>query len=216
MTVAIIGITLYRPSGSKVGGVAMDMPKEDGVYIYNRGEWRRVSADGPFVPKEDGVYVYYFRNRKCPGCKSFDSTWLKAVDKAGRELHGIPVIVQCTNFFIECGDESAKDTFILFLVTVTPQIMVLVVENSELRFVEREYGPLDYDVLIQFVNETRKRMESYLAGKGMEQEESEGEGIYIELSGDWKRVVEKLKRMLFEGKNLREICDESGCRIYVE
>ncbi len=193
----------------------MELPEEEGVYVYDHGKWHRVAVDGPFVPKENGVYVYYFRNKKCPGCKTFDSIWLKAVDKAGKEFHGVPVIIQCTNFFIECGDESAKDTFILFLITVTPQVLVLVVENGELRFVEREYGSLDYNELMQFVNEARKRMETYLASEGIEQEESE-EGIYIELTGDWKNIVEKLKRMLFEGRNLREICDESGCRVYVE
>ncbi len=194
----------------------MELPEEEGVYVYDHGEWHRVAVDGPFVPKEDGVYVYYFRNKKCPGCKAFDSTWLKAVGKADKEFHGVPVIIQCTNFFIECSDESAKDTFILFLVTITPQVLVLVVENGELRFVEREYSSLDYDELLQFVNEARKRMEMYLASEGIEQEEGEGEGIYIELTGDWKSIVEKLKRMLFEGRNLREICDESGCRVYVE
>jgi len=191
----------------------MPIPQQDGVYVYSNGIWSRVSLDGPFVPSIDGVYVYYFRNRKCPGCKVFDDTWLKAVVKSGREFHGVPIVVQCTNFFIECYDRSARDTFILFLVTVTPQVVVVVIENGELRFAEREYGALDYDKLLEFVNGVRKRMEEHLT---RESEEEEGEGLYIELTGNWKEVVERIERMLFEGKNLREICDESGCRIYVE
>ena len=191
----------------------MLIPQKDGVYVYSDGTWNRVGLNGPYVPNVDGVYVYYFRNRKCPGCKAFDRTWLEAVMRSGRELHGIPVIVQCTNFFIECYDQSARDTFILFLVTVTPQIVVVVIENGELRFAEREYGALDYDKLLEFVNGVRKRMEEHLLREG---EEEEGEGLYIELTGNWKEVVEKIEKMLFEGRNLKEICDESGCRVYVE
>lgn len=190
----------------------MLIPQEDGVYVYSDGTWSRVYSDGPFVPSVDGVYVYYFRNRRCPGCKAFDATWLRAVKRSGSELHGVPVVIQCTNFFIECSDQSARDTFILFLITVTPQVVVVVIENGELKFAEREYGALDYDKLLEFVNGVRKRMDEYL----VRESEEEGEGLYIELVGNWKKVVERIEKMIFEGRNLREVCDESGCRVYVE
>jgi len=192
------------------------VPDEDGVYVYDRSAkvWRRVFEDGPWVPREDGVYLAYFRNRVCPGCKAFDKLWEELVEGCVEELRATPAIVYCNNFFFDCRDKTAADTFLLFLVNATPQVVVMVVEGGDLRYVERGYGFEFEDVgdLLKFANEAVERMKSYTTS---EKEEVEGEELVVE-GGDWKEVVEKLRKLILEGRNVREVCDERGCRFVVE
>ena len=192
------------------------IPSEEGVFVFDKNirQWRKACFEGPYVPKSDGVYLFYFRNFNCIGCKAFDRIWNEILKKYINEIHGELIMVQCTNFFYECRDSCASDTFVLFLVTATPQLLVVIVERGELRYVEREIGVLSIDKVLEFVNRARERMERY--EKQAISEESKEEGVFIEFEGDWKKVVEKIRKLLFEGRNIREVCDESGCRLYVE
>jgi len=196
--------------------MSCDIPHEEGVYVFDRGSrrWTRIEVDGPWVPREDGTYLVYFRNKICPGCKGFDKLWRELVYERIDELQAVPAMVQCTNFFFNCSDRTAADTFILFLVNATPQVLVLVVEGGELRFMEREFVFDSVDDLIEFANGVRDRMAKY-AAQGEEESAAGGEELFIE-GEDWKEIVEKIKKLLFEGKNIREICDERGCRYVVE
>lgn len=193
------------------------IPEEEGVYVFDRESrrWVRVYEDGPWVPKEDGTYLTYFRNHVCPGCKAFDRLWEELVESAIDKLEAVPALVQCRNFFFDCSDRTASDTFLLFLVNATPQVVVMIVENGDLRYVERCYGfeVEDVDDLLRFANEARERMAKYAEEGGAE--EGGGEELVVE-GGNWKEVVEKLRKLLLEGRNVREVCDERGCRFVVE
>ncbi len=195
------------------------IPEEEGVFVFDKGskEWRKVVEDGPWVPKEDGVYLAYFRNHICPGCKAFDRVWSELIEDRIEEIAAVPALVQCHNFFFDCNDKTASDTFLLFLVNATPQVVVLIVEEGELRFVERFYGFEIEDVgdLVKIANEARERMARYLEQGGEEEAEGGGEELVVE-GGNWKEVVEKLRQLLLEGRNVREVCDERGCRFVVE
>ncbi|NPA97370.1 MAG: hypothetical protein GXO32_07205 [Crenarchaeota archaeon] len=195
------------------------IPEEEGVYVFNREarSWVKISEDGPWVPKEDGTYLAYFRNHICPGCKAFDRVWEELIEKCVDKLHAVPALVQCRNFFFDCSDRTASDTFLLFLVNATPQVIVMVVEGGELRYVERCYGFEIESVedLLAFANEARERMRKYAEEGEAESEEESGEELVVE-GGNWKEVVEKLRKLLLEGRNVREVCDERGCRFVVE
>jgi len=191
-----------------------EIPQEEGVYLFDVGSktWRKIEVDGPWVPREDGTYLVYFRNKICPGCKGFDRLWRELVYERIGDLRAVPAMVQCTNFFFNCSDRTAADTFILFLVNATPQVLVLIVEGGELRFMEREFVFETVDDLIEFANGARERMAKYAS---QPEEEVSGEELFIE-GENWKEIVEKIKKLLFEGRNIREICDERGCRYVVE
>jgi len=191
---------------------------EDGVYMYNKNAltWTRLKLGEPYVPREDGLHVVYFRNRKCPGCKAFDRIWIEYIKKH-REDHNIKefIIVQCTHFFYECFDGDAVDTFILYLVLETPQVIAIISENSTPIYIEREIGVDTLDKLEIFVNGTFDRMKRYFEEN--HEEETDSGSLYIDL--DFKKpkeVVSKLRKLLFEGRNIREVCDEKGCRIFIE
>lgn len=190
----------------------MCIPNDDGIYMCYSDSFHKVVADGPFVPEVDGVYVIYFRNVMCPGCKAFDKVWQSFVsayrDKAKY------VVIQCKNFFHECKDSTASDSFIFYLVFETPQTIIIVVENSLPVYIEREVGFIDIDKLKDFVLNVRERM---LMSMSMESEAEEGEGIYIDFSKrDWKEIVKELKKLILEGKSIREVCTAEGCRIVLE
>lgn len=193
------------------------VPDEDGVYIFDKAErkWRRVVEDGPWVPREDGVYLAYFRNRVCPGCRAFDELWEELVEERIEDLRATPAVVYCNNFFFDCRDKTASDTFLLFLVNATPQVVVMIVEGGDLRYVERGYGFEfeNVDDLLRFANEAPERMKSYAREGAVE--EAGGEELVVE-GRNWKEVVEKLRKLILEGKNVREVCDERGCRFVVE
>ena len=190
------------------------LPQEDGIYIYQNGAYERLKIEGPFVPERDGTYIIYFRNKRCPGCKAFDRKWNIFV-KRFRTDFGSLAIVQCTNFFHECGDQAAADTFIFYLVFATPQIIVVIIENGVPVYVERELYFDSVESLENFVygvHERRKQLESQ-PGEELE----EGEGIYIDLSKkNWREIVEQIKKLVIEGKSLKEVCTESGCKLVVE
>lgn len=189
----------------------MDLPKEDGVYVYSEGLWQRLRIEGPFLPDNDGVYLIYFRSPKCPGCKAFDRVWIEFVKSNAPRLS--TVLVQCKELFASCDDEAARDTFILYLVLATPQILVAIVEGGELRYVEREVGTLSFEELRSFMLGARERMERATEEAHEEQEE----GLYVELSREkLKEVIEALKKVLVEGKRLEYLCDEGTCRIVLE
>jgi len=191
----------------------LSIPDVDGVYVYRGGNWERIVFEGPYVPSADGIYIIYFRNRSCPGCKGFDKLWNRFVAENGNGFKEA-VLVQCTNFFFECSSQEAADTFIFYLVFATPQLVVVVIENGVPVYIEREVYFPDLDSLKNFVfgvNERRKRVSEEST------EESEEEGIYIDLnSKNWKDVVNKIKSIVLEGRNLKEICDEEGCKVVIE
>lgn len=188
----------------------MSIPHEDGVYTYSNGKWTKVRVEGPYVPEVDGVYVLYFRNTKCGGCKAFDREWLNFISMYNSLAKY--VLVQCRNFFIECSDAVASDSFIFYLVLETPQVLLIVVENGLPVYIEREVGVLTVDQLSNLVLNANNRMKYAL-----EEIEDEEEGVYIDLSTkNWKEVVEQLKKILIEGKVAHEICTSSGCRILIE
>ncbi|MEM0026969.1 MAG: hypothetical protein QXT53_03480 [Ignisphaera sp.] len=190
----------------------VSIPESDGIYVYRDGGLEKIVVDGPFVPTADGVYVIYFRNRSCPGCKGFDKLWSRFLESS-KGSFGEAVVVQCTNFFFNCGSQDAADTFVFYLVFETPQLVVVVVENGSPVYIEREVYFPDLRSIEDFVynvNERRKKASD-------ESSEEVEEGIYIDLgSGNWKEVVNRLRSMILDGKNLKELCDESGCRIYIE
>lgn len=191
----------------------MEMPVEDGVYLYSGGSWTRIRIVGPFVPDVDGVYLFYFRNSKCPGCKAFDRVWLDFTSSYAPESVSY-VLVQCRSFFIECSDEAAADSFIFYLVFETPQVVVVVVENGLPVYVEREAGFIDEATLKDLVLNVRERMAVH---REPEEGEGEGEGLYIDLTKrDWKGIVEQLKKLIAEGRAPREVCTEDGCRIVID
>lgn len=191
----------------------MSLPDEDGVYLYSDIKWERIYVDGPYVPEVDGVYAIYFRNRLCPGCRAFDETWAGFVTRY--RSSATYAIAQCKNFFIECSDIAALDSFVFYLVFVTPQVVVVVIDNGIPVYVEREAGSLDEETLRDLVVNVRKRMEKTLSG-GSEEEE-EGEGIYVDFSKkNWKEIVQQLKKLIIEGKTVREVCDIKGCRVVIE
>ncbi len=171
-------------------------------------------ADGPWVPTADGTYLVYFRNKRCPGCKAFDRVWNKLIRERLDEVRANLVLVYCENFFFQCKDPTASDTFVLFLVNATPQVVVIVVREGEMRYVERHIGFMDLDELIEFANGAPSRMEEALKEAAEEETEEEGEALWIQ-PGNWKEVVEKLKKMIFEGREIREVCDENGCRFII-
>ncbi|MEM0005801.1 MAG: hypothetical protein QXJ56_00860 [Ignisphaera sp.] len=188
----------------------MDLPREDGIYIHDT-VWRGISVDGPFVPEEDGIYVLYFRNSKCPGCKAFDETWSRFVEGV-RDLYRF-VVVQCTEFFTNCSSGDAVDTFLFYLVFETPQIVVIVVKDGMIIYLEREIGSLTYNRLREFVINIEERMNDYL--KRDEEVDSNEEGLYIDFSErNWKEIVRRIKALL-DGRELREVCDEDGCRLVI-
>ncbi len=195
------------------------IPEEEGVFVLNTRskEWVKVVEDGPWVPREDGVYVVYFRNHICPGCKAFDRIWEELIEEHLNNLMATPALVQCHNFFFDCNDKTAADTFLLFLVNATPQVISLIVEGGELRYVERCYGfeVESIEDLLKFANEAKDRMRKYLE-EGVEEGEGEGQEELVVEGGNWKEVVEKLRKLLLEGRNVREVCDERGCRFVVE
>jgi len=193
------------------------VPADDGVYIFDaaNGSWVRV-REAPFLPLE-GVYLYYFRNRVCPGCKAFDRVW----DEALKQLRDVtPVVVQCESFFYKCSDEAASYTFLLFLVDVTPQIVAVAVRNGVLIYAEREYGVVD----ISKMRELAERVVDVYSGQAepqsMADEDQDEEGTYIvveEIRRDnARKIAEEIKRLILEGRTVREVCDESGCRFYID
>jgi hypothetical protein len=191
----------------------MKLPDREGVYIYREGDWIRVSLEGPYVPDADGIYVLYFRNFKCSGCRAFDNTWLKFVYEQG-SIYNF-VMIQCSNFFFECNDVAASDSFVFYLIFETPQVLIVVVENGIPIYIEREVGVLSLETLRDFVFNVRDRMSR------VQVEEEEGlkeeEGIYIDFaSKNWKEITEKLKKIIYEGRIPREVCTEYGCRIVIE
>jgi|UniRef100_A0A7J2U4B8 thiol-disulfide isomerase/thioredoxin len=191
----------------------LDIPAEDGVYIYTGNHYERIYPNGPFVPQRDGVYMIYFRNRECPGCKAFDRLWSFFAENFKRDF-GTLAVVQCKNFFYDCYSQDAADTFIFYLVLATPQVVVVIVENGIPIYIEREMlfeSLKDLEDFVYGVHERRK-----LAEEKTEQEE-EVEGLYIDFSKrNWKEVVKQLKELIFEGKNIRELCNEKGCKIVIE
>jgi hypothetical protein len=193
--------------------MALSIPVEDGVYIYADKQYEKVQLAGPFVPQEDGVYVIYFRNRECPGCKAFDKLWSSFAEGFNKGF-GKLALVQCNNFFYDCGSQEAADTFIFYLVLATPQVLIVVVENGMPIYIEREMcfkSPSALEDFVYGVHERRRLIE-----EEAEQEE-EAEGLYIDFSKrNWREIVEQLKKLVLEGKSLRELCNESGCRIVIE
>ena len=155
----------------------------------------------------------YFRNKKCPGCKGFDKIWkrfIKEFDKSFGKL----CIVQCTEFFYDCKAKDASDTFIFYLVFATPQVILTIIENGEPVYIEREYIFNSVEELKNFVYGVYERRKAY---ESQPHEEESGEGLYIDLSSkNWKEIVEKIKKLIFEGRNIREVCDEEGCKLIVE
>lgn len=190
----------------------ISIPDSDGIYIYRNGTLEKIVVDGPFVPVSDGIHVIYFRNRSCPGCKGFDKLWTRFLENS-RGGFREAVVVQCKNFFFDCSSQDAADTFIFYLVFETPQLVVVVVENGSPVYIEREvYFPdlRSVEDFVYNVNERRKSVSD-------ESSEEGEEGIYIDLSsGNWKEIVNRLRAMILEGRNFREVCDENGCKIYVE
>ncbi len=194
--------------------IFMRLPEGDGVYEYDSGIWYKNVLQGPYVPSVDGIYLLYFRNRKCGGCKSFDRVFLGFIRDIDLRKYGVRLI-QCNNFFYDCGSQDAADTFIFYLVFSTPQIIVVVVENGLPIYIEREIGVIDEDRLRDFVMnlDNRRKEYSILATN----EEDDEEGIYIDFSSrDWKSIVNRIKEELFRGRNIREVCNEDGCRISIE
>ncbi len=191
-------------------------PSDDGVYVFDKQtlSWQRVQIDGPWVPRDDGLYAVYFRNRRCPGCKAFDKVWHRFVMERVPRLNVGAALVQCNSFFYDCNDKCASDTFLLFLVNASPQVLVLIVEEGELVYVERHIGFADLDDLTSFVLDAPKRREELLKTQ-QEVKESGVEELTVEGS-DWKEIVEKLRKLILEGRNVREICDEEGCRYVIE
>lgn len=187
------------------------LPEEEGVYIYAKKSWRKHVAEGPFVPEVDGIYVLYFRNIKCPGCKTFDKIWLEFVSTY--TVAANYAVIQCKNFFIECSDSTASNSFIFYLVFETPQVVIAVIEDGVPVYIEREVGVLDMSKLIDFVLNVRERMSLSLTEESTE----EGEGIYIDFSKkNWKDIVDQLKEIIFGGKIPRELCTDEGCKIVIE
>ena len=187
--------------------------QNDGVYIYENGVWRRLEVEGPYIPLENGVYIIYFRNRMCAGCKNFDYIWRRFID-VFKKGFGKPVLIQCTDFFYNCNSQSASDSFIFYLVFSTPQVIVAIIEDGIPIYIERETYFENVESLESFVYGVYERKKVF---ESQPIEEEESEGIYIDLSNrNWKEVVEKIKKMVFEGKNIREICNENICRIILE
>jgi len=193
------------------------VPADDGVYIFDatNGGWVRV-REAPFLPVE-GVYLYYFRNRVCPGCRAFDRVWVEVL----KQLRGVtPVVVQCESFFYRCGDEAASYTFLLFLVDATPQIVAVVVRNGVLIYAEREYGVVDVSRIRELVERAVDIYSGRAEPQPLADEGQDEEGAYIvveEIRRDnARKVAEEIKRLILEGRSIREICDESGCRFYID
>jgi thiol-disulfide isomerase/thioredoxin len=193
--------------------MSLRVPVEDGVYIYINKQCKKIDVEGPFVPQEDGVYVIYFRNRECPGCKGFDKLWSSFVENFNGDF-GALALVQCRNFFYDCESQEAADTFIFYLVLATPQVVLVIVENGMPVYIEREWHFENLKALEDFVYKVHERRK--LAEESGESEE-EGEGIFIDFSKrNWREIVEQLKKLVFEGRSLRELCNESGCRVVIE
>lgn len=189
----------------------MSLPSNDGVYIYELNKWRKIFIDGPFVPEINGIYVIYFRNLKCPGCKIFDDIWTKFISFYSTNANY--VIIQCKNFFIECNNITASDSFIFYLAFETPQIIVVVTENGIPIYIEREIGVLSIDRIKDFVLNVRNRMMLTTSEECNEKEE----GIYIDFSKkNWKEIVQQLKELIFKDKIPHETCTEEGCKIVIE
>ncbi|MEM4848742.1 MAG: hypothetical protein QXM55_03815 [Ignisphaera sp.] len=187
------------------------LPEDEGVYIYIEGSWQKYITEGPFVPEVDGVYILYFRNIKCPGCKTFDKIWSEFISTYTTAANY--AVIQCNNFFIECSDYTASNSFIFYLVFETPQVVVVVIENGTPVYIEREVGVLSMNELIDFVLNIKERMSMYL----VEEPSEEGEGIYVDLSKkNWKDIVDQLKKIIFGGKIPQELCTDEGCRIVIE
>lgn len=194
--------------------------EKDGVYVYNRNtfKWFKKQLTEPYLPREDGLYLIYFRNRMCLGCKAFDKIWIEYVEKH-KHNDNIKefIVVQCSNFFYECSDEIAADTFILYLVLETPQVIAIIVENKTPIYIEREISIDDIKKLEEFVNNIYSRVKEYLEENSSEQAEHDNNGLYIDFDlNNLKSVVSKIKKIIFEGKNPKEVCDEKGCRIIVD
>ncbi|MCC6046224.1 MAG: hypothetical protein LM572_05535, partial [Ignisphaera sp.] len=127
---------------------------------------------------------------------------------------GALALVQCRNFFYDCESQEAADTFIFYLVLATPQVVLVIVENGMPVYIEREWHFETLKALEDFVYKVHERRK--LAEESGESEE-EGEGIFIDFSKrNWREIVEQLKKLVFEGRSLRELCNESGCRVVIE
>lgn len=186
-------------------------PEDEGVYLYTEGRWQRLITEGPFVPEADGTYVIYFRNIKCPGCKAFDKVWLEFVSTYTSAANY--AVIQCNNFFIECNDITASDSFVFYLIFETPQVVVVVIENGMPVYIEREAGVLSVGVLKDFVLNVKERMNLSFSEESTE----EDEGIYVDFSKkNWKNIAEQLKKVIFGGKIPREVCTDEGCKIVIE
>ncbi len=189
------------------------IPEDDGVYEYTSGIWRRAELQGPYVPSVDGIYLLYFRNRRCGGCRSFDTVFLRFIKNIDSGRYNV-VLVQCNNFFFDCGSQDAADTFLFYLIFTTPQVVIAVIENGLPVYIEREVGFIDEDRLRDFVFNVDKRRREYETSLS---DEEGGEGMYIDLSSkDWKSIVNKIRDVLFRGRSMREVCNEYGCRIVIE
>jgi len=189
------------------------IPEDDGIYEYISSVWQRAELRGPYVPSADGIYLLYFRNRRCGGCKSFDKVFLRFIEDTNSRRCNV-ALVQCNSFFFDCESQDAADTFLFYLVFATPQVVLVVIEDGLPVYIEREIGFIDEDRLKDFVFNVDKRRREYEASLS---EEEGGEGIYIDLSSkDWKSIVDKIRDELFRGRNIREVCDEHGCRIIIE
>lgn len=189
----------------------MLLPNSDGVYVYEHGMWRKILAEGPFVPEMEGVYAIYFRNLRCPGCSVFDDIWLKFVSLYSANANY--VVIQCKNFFVECNDITASDSFIFYLVFETPQVIVVVVKDDIPIYIEREVGVLSMEKLKDFILNVRDRISLEVP----EEHEEIEEGIYIDFSKkNWREIAKQLRELIFKGKIPHEVCTEEGCKIVIE
>jgi len=133
----------------------VQQPQENGVFIYEDGVWIKVN-DKFWYPKDDGLYVVFFMNVRCPACNRY---WRLAISKLLEEKYVEIsktkkckiVYVKCEWFAKECFDETAKNTFLLYLVSASPTTLLIKVENSEVTYAERYEGRLPYEKLIELI-----------------------------------------------------------------
>jgi len=141
----------------------VEPPPENGVFLFKNGSWVKVNNDF-WYPKEDGVYVVFFMNVRCPACKRYWNLAIskfleKDITKFGNKLRII--YVKCDWFAKECRDETAKNTFLVYLVSASPTTIIIKVEKGKGIYAERYEGRLPYDKLIAIVQEFGERVKKY-------------------------------------------------------
>lgn len=141
----------------------IEPPPDNGVFVFKNNSWIKIRNDF-WYPKEDGIYVVFFMNTRCPACKRY---WDSAISKflennASRLRDKLRIIyVKCDWFARECSDDTAKNTFLIYLVSASPTTIVIKVEKGEGVYAERYEGKLPYDKLVSVIQEFEERAKKH-------------------------------------------------------